>query len=219
MATKRELAAGRRAVPETKATFAAASAAWRFYRQPGVARAGPGRSGGEAPAAVVAARQPRGAIPRTNRHTAPSWRSRCAARPPRLVNGRHVHRRRTGKPLDVRLVVSEIRAEAGLGLARWRLWTKVPAVAGALEWSPDETRRRVHHPRLAGREVGAAGYDRTLHLCGTARQHRSGPCHRLKVAGIFSANLLCNLAITVFSHLCSNYGSAGCTTFSEESQS
>ena len=34
-----------------------------------------------------------------------------------------MHCRRTGKPLDVRLVVSEIRAEAGLGLARWRLWT------------------------------------------------------------------------------------------------
>jgi hypothetical protein len=47
------------------------------------------------------------------------------AREHRMVNGRHVHRTRAGKPLDLRLVVSEIRDEAGEVLARWLLWTNV----------------------------------------------------------------------------------------------
>ena len=54
-----------------------------------------------------------------------------AAREHRMVKGRHVHRTRKGKPLDVRLVVSEIRAEAGLVLARWLLWTNVRGVSAA----------------------------------------------------------------------------------------
>jgi hypothetical protein len=48
-----------------------------------------------------------------------------AAREHRMVNGRHVHRTRKGKPLDLRLVVSEIRDEAGAVLSRWLLWTNV----------------------------------------------------------------------------------------------
>lgn len=47
------------------------------------------------------------------------------AREHRMVNGRHVHRTRPGKPLDLRLVVSEIRDAAGEVLARWLLWTNV----------------------------------------------------------------------------------------------
>ena len=47
------------------------------------------------------------------------------AREHRMVNGCHVHRTRKGKPLDLRLVVSEIRDGAGEVLARWLLWTNV----------------------------------------------------------------------------------------------
>lgn len=47
------------------------------------------------------------------------------AREHRMVNGKHVHRTRKGKPLDLRLVVSEIRDAAGEVLARWLLWTNV----------------------------------------------------------------------------------------------
>ena len=36
MTTTSELAAGLRALPETKGSFAAAQAAWRFYRNPRV---------------------------------------------------------------------------------------------------------------------------------------------------------------------------------------
>lgn len=47
------------------------------------------------------------------------------ARAHRMVNGRHVQRTRKGKPLDLRLVVSEIRDAAGAVLARWLLWTNL----------------------------------------------------------------------------------------------
>lgn len=47
------------------------------------------------------------------------------AREHRMVDGRHVHRTYKGQPLDLRLVVSEIRDEAGAVLARWLLWTNV----------------------------------------------------------------------------------------------
>jgi hypothetical protein len=47
------------------------------------------------------------------------------AREHRMVNGKHVHRTIKGKPLDLRLVVSEIRAAEGEVLARWLLWTNV----------------------------------------------------------------------------------------------
>jgi len=50
------------------------------------------------------------------------------ARIHRIVNGRHVHRTRKGKPLELRLVVSEIRAADGTVLARWLLWTNVRGV-------------------------------------------------------------------------------------------
>jgi hypothetical protein len=43
----------------------------------------------------------------------------------RQVKGRHVYRRRKGKPLDLRLVVSEIRTAEGEVLARWLLWTNL----------------------------------------------------------------------------------------------
>ena len=52
-----------------------------------------------------------------------------AAREHRMVNGRHVHRTGRGKPLDLRLVVSEIRDEEGQALARWLLWTNVRDVS------------------------------------------------------------------------------------------
>jgi hypothetical protein len=52
-----------------------------------------------------------------------------AAREHRLLKGRHVHRTRKGQPLDLRLVVSEIRDEAGVVLARWLLWTNVRGVS------------------------------------------------------------------------------------------
>ena len=52
-----------------------------------------------------------------------------AARQHRLVKGRHVHRTRKGKPLELRLVVSEIRDENGAVLARWLLWTNVRGVS------------------------------------------------------------------------------------------
>ncbi len=48
-----------------------------------------------------------------------------AAREHRLVEGRHVHRTRKGKPLDLRLVVSQIRDAQGVLLAQWLLWTNV----------------------------------------------------------------------------------------------
>lgn len=51
-----------------------------------------------------------------------------AAREHRMVKGRHVHRTRKGKPLDLRLVVSEVRDEAGQVLAQWLLWTNVRGV-------------------------------------------------------------------------------------------
>lgn len=51
-----------------------------------------------------------------------------AARQHRMVKGRHVHRTRKGRPLDLRLVVSEVRDEAGQVLAQWLLWTNVRGV-------------------------------------------------------------------------------------------
>lgn len=51
-----------------------------------------------------------------------------AARTHRMVKGRHVHRTIKGKPLDLRLVVSEIRDESGAVLALWLLWTNVRGV-------------------------------------------------------------------------------------------
>lgn len=54
-----------------------------------------------------------------------------AAREHRMVQGRHVHRTRKGKPLDLRLVVSEVRDEAGAVLAVWLLWTNVRGVSAA----------------------------------------------------------------------------------------
>ena len=54
-----------------------------------------------------------------------------AAREHRMVNGQHVHRTRKGKPLDLRLVVSEVRDEAGQVLALWLLWTNVWSVSAA----------------------------------------------------------------------------------------
>jgi len=54
-----------------------------------------------------------------------------AAREHRMVKGRHVHRTRKGKPLDLRLVVSEIRDERGEVLAQWLLWTNVWSVSAA----------------------------------------------------------------------------------------
>jgi hypothetical protein len=53
------------------------------------------------------------------------------ARSHRMVNGRQVHRTRKGKPLALRLVVSEIRDEAGAVLARWLLWTNVSSTVAA----------------------------------------------------------------------------------------
>jgi hypothetical protein len=53
------------------------------------------------------------------------------AREHRLVNGKHVQRTRKGKPLDVRLVVSEIRDAAGAVLAVWLLWTNVSRAVDA----------------------------------------------------------------------------------------
>ena len=54
-----------------------------------------------------------------------------AARIHRMVNGRHVHRTRKGKPLQLRLVISEIRDDAGTVLARWLLWTNVSRTVAA----------------------------------------------------------------------------------------
>ena len=54
-----------------------------------------------------------------------------AARTHRMVKGQHVHRTIKGKPLDLRLVVSEIRDEAGAVLALWLLWTNVRGVSAA----------------------------------------------------------------------------------------
>jgi hypothetical protein len=54
-----------------------------------------------------------------------------AAREHRMVNGRHVHRTRKGKPLELRLVVSEIRDAAGGVLAQWLLWTNVRSEVSA----------------------------------------------------------------------------------------
>lgn len=48
-----------------------------------------------------------------------------AAHQHRMVNGRHLRQSRKGKPLDLRLVVSEIRDEAGAVLSRWLLWTNL----------------------------------------------------------------------------------------------
>lgn len=42
-----------------------------------------------------------------------------------------MHRTRQGKPLDLRLVVSEVRDESGAVLARWLLWTNVRGVSAA----------------------------------------------------------------------------------------
>jgi hypothetical protein len=52
-----------------------------------------------------------------------------AAREHRMVKGRHVHRTRKGKPLTLRLVVSEIRDPSGETLALWLLWTNVRDVS------------------------------------------------------------------------------------------
>lgn len=52
-----------------------------------------------------------------------------AARQHRMVKGQHVQRTRKGKPLDLRLVVSEIRAASGEVLAVWLLWTNVRGVS------------------------------------------------------------------------------------------
>lgn len=52
-----------------------------------------------------------------------------AAREHRMVKGRHVHRTRKGKPLELRLVVSEIRDANGEVLALWLLWTNVRDVS------------------------------------------------------------------------------------------
>jgi len=54
-----------------------------------------------------------------------------AARAHRMVNGRHVHRTYKGEPLDLRLVVSEIRDASGEVLARWLLWTNVGGAVSA----------------------------------------------------------------------------------------
>ena len=51
------------------------------------------------------------------------------AREHRMVKGRHVHRTYKGRPLDLRLVVSEVRDETGRVLARWLLWTNVWVVS------------------------------------------------------------------------------------------
>lgn len=51
------------------------------------------------------------------------------AREHRIVNGCHVHRRRKQAPLDLRLVVSEVRDENDQVLARWLLWTNVRQVS------------------------------------------------------------------------------------------
>jgi hypothetical protein len=51
-----------------------------------------------------------------------------AARTHRMVKGQHVQRTRKGQPLDLRLVVSAIRDEAGAVLAVWLLWTNVRGV-------------------------------------------------------------------------------------------
>ena len=52
-----------------------------------------------------------------------------AAREHRMVKGQHVHRSIKGKPLDLRLVVSEIRDLDGTVLALWLLWTNVRDVS------------------------------------------------------------------------------------------
>jgi hypothetical protein len=51
------------------------------------------------------------------------------AREHRIINGRHVHRTRQGRPLELRLVVSEIRDQSGQVLAQWLLWTNVSGVS------------------------------------------------------------------------------------------
>lgn len=48
-----------------------------------------------------------------------------AAREHRMIKGRHAHRTRKGKPLELPLVVSEIRDAVGEVLAQWLLWINV----------------------------------------------------------------------------------------------
>jgi len=47
------------------------------------------------------------------------------ARRHQIKNGKHINKSVKGKPLDLRLVVSELRDENGKVLARWLLWTNV----------------------------------------------------------------------------------------------
>lgn len=54
------------------------------------------------------------------------------AREHRIVKGQHVHKTRKGKPLELRLVVSEVRAADGTVLAQWLLWTNVWNVTAAV---------------------------------------------------------------------------------------
>jgi hypothetical protein len=50
------------------------------------------------------------------------------ARQHRIQNGQHIHKSVKGKPLKLRLVVSELRDEQGQALARWLLWTNIYGV-------------------------------------------------------------------------------------------
>jgi hypothetical protein len=47
------------------------------------------------------------------------------ARRHQIKNGKHINKSVRGKPLELRLVVSELRDENGKALARWLLWTNV----------------------------------------------------------------------------------------------
>jgi hypothetical protein len=50
------------------------------------------------------------------------------ARRHQIKGGKHIHKKVNGKPLELRLVISELRDEAGEVLARWYLWTNVNGV-------------------------------------------------------------------------------------------